>query len=116
MTEETKQFLIAGLEAYDSGFRAMARFHQEIYRAARGSMVRNLKLLAATTGLRLDERRIKPFARPDSFGEESGWEHLDIGASLETDSSILRAALRWRLDDSDGPPRVAYVRFTVSIR
>jgi hypothetical protein len=113
MTEETKQFLITGLETYDSGFRAMARFHQEIYRAARRSMVGNLEQLALVTGLKLDDRKMKPFARPDGFREEGEWENLDIGVSLDTDTTAtIRAALRWRLDHDSGVQRVALVRFT----
>ena len=114
MTKETSQFLATGLEAYDSGLRAMARFREEICKGARGSMARNLKQLAAATKLNLNDSEIKPFARPESFRKEvDEWNHqnCDIGVSLDAGRTDIRAALRWRQEASDEVQRVVYVSF-----
>ncbi len=113
MTEENKQFMITGLETYDFGLRAMARFRKEIYEGAGESMKRNLARLADATKLRLNDSNIKPFARPEGFRDEVEWGHLkcDIGASLDVRFTDIRAAVRWDQDARDEVQRVVYVSF-----
>jgi hypothetical protein len=104
MTDETKQFLRIGIDAYHPGLTAFARFRAEIYRGAKRSMTRNFPMLSAATKLQLKADEVGPYAEPrDLDSEIDEWDQslANVGAKLtvKEGKTHIHAAIGWEVED-----------------
>ncbi len=111
MTEDLKKFLVAGVDAYAPGFRAMARFRREVLLGVRRAMAGNLDRLGTATGLALKVGDIRPYAYPDGLAEEDEeWDYLvtSVGAKITVpDRTHIFAEIFWYLDESSDEAKSA---------